>query len=256
MKAVLLAGGYGTRIAEETSLRPKPMIEIGGYPILWHIMKIYSAHGIREFVVCLGYKGYLLKEYFANYLLHSSDVTIDTRSGNIAYLRSKSEDWTVTLADTGEDTMTGGRLKRIAKYLDPGESFCMTYGDGLGDIDITALVAFHKRHGRLATLTAVSPPGRFGALEMSGSDVTRFKEKPKVLGEAVNGGFFVLEPEVLDRIEGDATSWEHEPLQGLAADGQLKAFAHENFWQPLDTLRDKVLLEQLWQSGNPPWKLW
>lgn len=256
MKAVLLAGGMGSRIAEETSLRPKPMIEIGGYPVIWHIMKIYSAHGIRDFVICLGYKGYLLKEYFANYLLHSSDVTIDTRSGNIAYLRSKSEDWTVTLADTGEDTMTGGRLKRIAKYLDPGESFCMTYGDGLGDIDITALVAFHKRHGRLATLTAVSPPGRFGALELSGSDVTRFKEKPKVLGEAVNGGFFVLEPEVLDRIEGDATSWEHEPLQGLAADGQLKAFAHERFWQPLDTLRDKVLLEQLWQSGNPPWKLW
>lgn len=256
MKAVLLAGGYGTRIAEETSLRPKPMIEIGGYPVIWHIMKIYSAHGIRDFVICLGYKGYLLKEYFANFLLHSSDVTIDTRSGNIAYLRSKSEDWTVTLADTGEDTMTGGRLKRIAKYLDPGESFCMTYGDGLGDIDISALVAFHKRHGRLATLTAVSPPGRFGALELSGSDVTRFKEKPKVLGEAVNGGFFVLEPAVLDRIEGDATSWEHEPLQGLAADGQLMAFAHESFWQPLDTLRDKVQLEQLWQTGDPPWKLW
>lgn len=256
MKAVLLAGGLGTRIAEESSVRPKPMIEIGGYPVIWHIMKIYSAHGIRDFVICLGYKGYLLKEYFSNYLMHSSDVTIDTRSGAITYLNTHSEDWTITLADTGEETMTGGRLRRVAKYLEPAEPFCMTYGDGLADIDISALIAFHRQHGRLATLTSVSPPGRFGALELDGPHVTRFREKPTLPGETVNGGFFVLQPEVFDRIAGDATSWEHEPLQSLAADGQLMAYPHHSFWQPLDTLRDKMLLEQLWQSGQPPWKNW
>lgn len=256
MKVVLLAGGQGTRIAEETQVRPKPMIEIGGQPILWHIMKIYSAFGLREFVICLGYKGHIIKEYFANYLLNSSDLSINTRTGKTRYFNSFGEDWDITLVDTGDETMTGGRLKRIRPYLTPGEPFCMTYGDGLANIDISALLAFHRSHGKLATLTAVSPPGRFGVLDLAGETVARFKEKPELDGGAVSGGFFVIQPEALERIEGDSTVWELEPLQSLARDNELMAYAHRGFWQPLDTLRDKILLDQLWQAANPPWKLW
>jgi glucose-1-phosphate cytidylyltransferase len=256
MKAVLLAGGLGTRISEESVMRPKPMIEIGNRPILWHIMKIYAHHGIRDFVVCLGYKSYMVKEYFANYFMHSSDMTLDTKSGMIEYHNSTAEDWRITLVDTGEDTMTGGRLKRVGKYLTPGESFCLTYGDGVSDVDITALVKFHKAHGKEATVTAVIPPGRYGALDMTGDRVNQFVEKPQGDNNVINGGFFVLQPEVLGRIADDTTSWERAPLESLARDQQLMAFRHGGFWQPMDTLRDKNHLEQLWQSGRAPWKVW
>lgn len=254
MKAVLLAGGLGTRISEESSLRPKPMIEIGGRPILWHIMKIYLAHGIRDFVICCGYKGYMIKEYFANYALHMSDVTIDMESNSIEVHRKKAEPWRITLVDTGEATQTGGRLKRVADHIDG--DFCMTYGDGVGSVDITALVAFHKRHGKLATMTAAQPPGRFGALQLQGNSITSFLEKPTGDGGWINGGFFVLSPKTLDLIRDDSTLWEREPLESLAADGQLEAYLHTGFWQPMDTLRDKNHLEDLWSSGKAPWQVW
>ena len=256
MKAVILAGGMGTRISEESQLRPKPMIEIGGRPILWHIMKIYSHYGIDDFIVCLGYKGYMIKEYFANYYLHSSDVTIDARDNSVAYLQTNAEPWRVTLVDTGEASMTGGRLRRVAQYLDPGEPFCFTYGDGVADIDVGKLIAFHRAHGKHATLSAVIPPGRYGALKLDGDAVTEFVEKPPGDNVYINGGFFVLQPEVLSRIADDATSWELQPLAGLAADGQLAAFRHNGFWQPMDTLREKMTLENLWASGRAPWKVW
>lgn len=256
MKCVILAGGMGTRLAEETSVRPKPMVEIGGRPILWHIMKIFSAHGVSEFVVCLGYKGYVIKEYFANYFLHMSDVTFDMRTNRMEVHGSKSEPWRVTLVDTGERTNTGGRLKRIAAHLADQPMFLMTYGDCLGNVDVTAELAFHRRHGRLATLTAVLPPGRYGALRLEGSLVRGFTEKPRGDGAAVNGGFFVLDRRVLDRIDGDQTSFESEVLPGLAAAGELEAFLHDGFWHPMDTLRDKLTLEGLWQSGRAPWAIW
>ena len=237
-------------------MRPKPMIEIGNRPILWHIMKIYAQHGIRDFVICLGYKSYMVKEYFANYFMHSSDLTLDTKSGSIEYHNSNAEDWRITLVDTGEDTMTGGRLKRVSEYLTPGESFCLTYGDGVADVDISKLVAFHKAHGREATVTAVTPPGRYGALDLTGDRVNQFIEKPQGDNSLINGGFFVLEPAVLARIADDTTSWERAPLESLARDQQLMAFRHGGFWQPMDTLRDKNHLEQLWQSGKAPWKSW
>ena len=256
MQAVVLAGGLGTRIAEESAMRPKPMIEIGGRPILWHIMKIYAQYGITEFVICVGYKGYMIKEYFANYVMQSSDVTIDTGNGSIKYHAGSPEKWRITIADTGHDTMTGGRLKRIRHFLNPSEPFCMTYGDGLANLNIASLVSFHKQHGKQATLTAVVPPGRYGALQLSGDAVDRFAEKPPGDNGLVNGGFFVLAPTVLDRIEGDATNWEREPLEGLAQDQQLMAFQHVGFWQPMDTLRDKQKLEDLWQTRQAPWKTW
>jgi glucose-1-phosphate cytidylyltransferase len=256
MKAVILAGGLGTRIAEESHLRPKPMIEIGGHPLLWHVMNIYTVHGVTEFVICLGYRGHMIKEYFANYMLHSSDVTIDARSGEIAYHRNYAEPWRITLVDTGADTMTGGRLKRVARYLDRGDSFCMTYGDGVANIDITSLIHFHRCHGRLATVTAVTPPGRYGSLLLDQDVVHSFTEKPPGDNAVINGGFFVLHPAVLDRIEGDETPWETEPLESLARDGELRAFRHPGFWQAMDTLRDKTTLETLWSSGAAPWKMW
>ncbi len=256
MKAVILAGGKGTRISEESHLRPKPMIEIGGRPLLWHIMSLYGSHGVRDFIVALGYRGDAIKQYFADYALHASDITVDLRRGEILHHRNYAEDWRVTLVDTGLETMTGGRLKRLARFLDPDEAFCMTYGDGVADIDIAALLAFHRRQGRLATLTAVVPPGRYGALVLDGGRVTRFSEKPPGDNAFVNGGFFVLHPAVLDRIDGDATPWEREPLEGLAEDGELAAFRHDGFWQPMDTLRDKQQLEALWESGRAPWKVW
>lgn len=257
MKTVILAGGLGTRISEESVLRPKPMIEIGGRPILWHIMKIYASHGLNDFVVCLGYRGYMIKEYFANYVLHSSDVTIDAVENKITYHQSAAEPWRVTLVDTGEKTLTGGRLKRVARYLDPGEPFCFTYGDGVADIDLGALLDYHRRHGKAATLTAVVPPGRYGALDLDAQDgVTRFTEKPPGDNALINGGFFVLDPSVIHRIDGDGTSWEAEPLDGLARDGQLRAYRHRGFWHAMDTLRDKMHLEEMWQSGHAPWKLW
>jgi len=256
MKAVILAGGLGTRIAEESQLRPKPMIEIGGYPILWHIMKIYAHYGVTDFVVCLGYKGYMIKEYFANYVLHNSDVTIDVRNNTIHYHGSSAEPWTVTLVDTGENTQTGGRLKRVRQFLDPGKSFCMTYGDGVADIDIRALVEFHRSHRRSATLTAVVPPGRYGAMELDGEQVTKFIEKPPGDNAFINGGFFVLEPGVLDRIAADHVPFERAPLESLADDGELMAFRHTGFWLPMDTLRDKNALEALWASKTTPWKVW
>lgn len=255
MKAVILAGGYGTRISEESALRPKPMVEIGGRPILWHIMKIYAAHGITDFVICLGYKGYMIKEFFANYYLHGADVTIDTGNGNIEYHQAVTEPWRVTLVDTGLDTMTGGRLRRVARYLGDGP-FCMTYGDGVGAIDIRALIAFHRRHGKRATLTAVAPPGRFGALDISRSRVERFTEKPPGDGAYISGGFFVLEPAVLELIEGDQTVWERDPMEKLAAAGELMAYRHDGFWHPMDTLRDAQHLEALWHGGEAPWKVW
>jgi glucose-1-phosphate cytidylyltransferase len=255
MKAVILAGGMGTRISEETSIRPKPMIEIGGRPMLWHIMKVYSAHGINEFVVCCGYKGYVIKEYFANYFLHMSDVTFDMQNNKMEVHQRNAEPWRVTLVDTGEETMTGGRIKRIANYV-TGEDFCCTYGDGIGDINITALINFHKQHGKLATLTATQPPGRFGALNLSGNNIVSFQEKPQGDGSWVNGGFFVLSPEVLDYIKDDHTVWEREPMEQLAGDGQMAAYFHSGFWQPMDTLRDKNHLETLWASGKAPWKIW
>jgi len=255
MKTVILAGGLGTRISEESYLKPKPMIEIGGKPILWHIMKNYSAYGNNDFIICCGYKGYVIKEYFANYFLHMSDVTIDMQENSMEVHRKKAEPWKVTLIDTGDKTMTGGRLKRIAPYLDD-EPFCFTYGDGVSDVNISELVEFHAKQKRLATLTAVQPPGRFGALNIHGDEIRSFEEKPEGDGAWVNGGFFVLSPEVIDYIDGDDCTWEQEPLQKLAADGQLSAFHHQGFWQPMDTLRDKEHLEQLWQSGKAPWKVW
>lgn len=255
MKVVILAGGLGTRISEETQTRPKPMVEIGGRPLLWHIMKLYSAHGLNEFVVCLGYKGYLIKEYFANYCLHNSDVTFDLRRNEMHTHHRETEDWCVTLVDTGAETMTGGRIKRAGRYL-TGETFCMTYGDGVADVDIAALLEFHRSHGRLATVTATQPPGRFGALRLDGDGVSGFQEKPLGDGGWINGGFFVLSTKVLDYIDSDSTVWENEPLQNLASDGQLSAYMHPGFWQPMDTLRDKTHLEHLWQTGQAPWKVW
>jgi glucose-1-phosphate cytidylyltransferase len=256
MKAVLLAGGLGTRISEETHLKPKPMVEIGGMPILWHIMKIYAHHGINDFVICCGYKGYLIKEYFANYFLHMSDVTFDMRNNSMQVHQQSAEPWRVTLVDTGESTMTGGRLKRVAPYLQGEEAFCFTYGDGVSDVNITELVAFHKAQQVKATLTATLPPGRFGVLELQGAKVRSFQEKPKGDGGMINGGFFVLSPSVLDYIDGDSCIWERGPLETLAQEGQLSAFEHPGFWQPMDTLRDKTHLEELWQSGQAPWKVW
>jgi glucose-1-phosphate cytidylyltransferase len=254
MKCVILAGGLGTRISEETSLRPKPMVEIGGMPILWHVMKIYSAHGIRDFVVCAGYRGYVIKEYFANYFLHMSDVTFDMSDNSMEVHQKHAEPWKVTIVDTGASTMTGGRLKRVAPYLGD-EPFCFTYGDGVGDIDIKASIAHHLKNKRLATVTAVQPPGRFGMLDISESAVSGFIEKPEGDGGWINGGFFVLDPKVLDYIADDSTTWEREPLQRLASENQLSAFVHTGFWQPMDTLRDKLLLEELWAKGTAPWKL-
>lgn len=254
MKAVILAGGLGTRISEESHLRPKPMIEIGGMPILWHVMKIYAHHGIRDFVICLGYRGYVIKEYFANYFLHTSDVTLDLQNNRMEVHERHAEPWRVTLVDTGQHTLTGGRLKRVRRYLDD-EPFCFTYGDGVSDLDVSAAVEFHRSHGRIATVTAVQPPGRYGALNLDDDKVLRFEEKPSGDGAWINGGFFVLNPKVIDEIEGDQTSWESGPLQALAARDQLRAWRHRGFWQPMDTLRDKNHLEELWQT-NPPWKLW
>jgi glucose-1-phosphate cytidylyltransferase len=254
MKSVILAGGLGTRISEESSSRPKPMIEIGGKPILWHIMKMYSTYGINDFIICCGYKGYVIKEYFANYFLHMSDVTIDMTSNRIEVHHKKAEPWRVTLVDTGENTQTGGRLRRVADYID--DDFCMTYGDGVGSVDISSLVKFHHEHGKLATMTAVQPPGRFGALEISGTQINSFLEKPQGDGGWINGGFFVLNPKVLSLIDGDETLWEKQPLESLAKQGQLQSFFHSGFWQPMDTLRDKNHLEELWSSGKAPWKFW
>ena len=256
MKAVILAGGLGTRISEESHLKPKPMIEIGGKPILWHIMKLYSAHGVNDFIICCGYKGYVIKEYFANYFLHMSDVTFDMASNSMEVHKQKAEPWKVTLVDTGEATATGGRLKRIAKYLEPNEPFCFTYGDGLADIDITTEIAFHNNQGKLATVCAVMPPGRYGALQRGGNLVHGFQEKPPGDGSWINGGFFVLQPDVLNYIDGDASSWEGEPLTQIAAEGQLAAYEHSGFWRPMDTLRDKTLLEELWDNHKAPWKVW
>ena len=255
MKSVILAGGLGTRFAEETDLKPKPMIEIGGKPILWHIMKLYSAHGINDFIVCCGYRGYMIKEYFANYFLHMSDVTFNLRTHSMEVHEQHAEPWRVTLVDTGEQTMTGGRLKRIRPYLN-GDDFCFTYGDGVGDVDIGALISFHKKQGKLATLTATQPPGRFGSLNLDNERILSFQEKPQGDGAWINGGFFVLSPKVIDYIDGDATVWEREPMERLAREGQFSAYRHDGFWQPMDTLRDKLNLEQLWHSGQAPWKMW
>jgi len=256
MKAVILAGGLGTRISEETHLKPKPMVEIGGRPVLWHILKMYSAHGVNDFVICCGYKGYVIKEYFANYFLHMSDVTFDMRDNRMEVHQRKAEPWRVTLVDTGEDTLTGGRLKRVADYLRDEAAFCFTYGDGVSDVDIGASIAFHRNHGRLATVTAVLPPGRYGALECSAGQVTSFVEKPRGDGSMINGGFFVLSPDCINLVEGDRTPWEGEPLTRLAQMGQMMAFEHHGFWQPMDTLRDKNQLEELWATGKAPWKIW
>src|SRR4051812_43132199 len=255
MKAVILAGGFGTRMSEETELRPKPMIEIGAKPLLWHVMKIYAAQGIEEFVICLGYRGYVIKEYFANYYLHMGDVTFDLRDNSMEVHQSGAEPWRVTLIDTGEATQTGGRLKRVLPYVGD-EEFCFTYGDGVADIDLRALTGFHREQGCLATVTAVQPTGRFGALDLRGDRIERYEEKPKGDGGWINGGFFVLSPEVGRYIDGDDTVWEREPLQRLAEDGQLASYRHEGFWQAVDTLRDKRLLQELWESGDPPWRLW
>jgi glucose-1-phosphate cytidylyltransferase len=256
MKAVILAGGLGTRISEETHLKPKPMIEIGGKPILWHIMKSYSAHGINDFVICCGYKGYVIKEYFANYFLHMSDITFDIQNNKIEVHQRYAEPWKVTLVDTGEETMTGGRLKRVADYVKDEVAFCFTYGDGVSNVNITDLVAFHKSQNVKATITATTPPGRFGALDLNGNKVSSFREKPSGDGAMINGGFFVLSPSVIDYIADDKTIWERTPLERLAEEGNLSAFQHQGFWQPMDTLRDKMYLEELWQSGNAPWKIW
>lgn len=256
MKAVILAGGLGTRISEETYLRPKPMIEIGGKPILWHIMKIYSSYGINDFVICCGYRGYVIKEYFANYFLHMSDVTFDMNLNKMDVHQQNAEPWRVTLIDTGDETMTGGRLKRAEEFVKDEEAFCFTYGDGVADIDINSLVKFHQQHGKQATVTAVQPPGRYGVLNMDGENVVSFIEKPKGDGGRINGGFFVLSPESLNYIADDTVSWESDPLVGLAADGELMAFEHEGFWQPMDTLRDKNYLEELWLGHRAPWKVW
>jgi len=257
MKAVILAGGYGTRISEETAVRPKPMVEIGGHPILWHIMKIYSHHGINDFIICLGYKGYVIKEYFANYFLHMADVTFDIRNNKMEVLRNAGEPWRVTLIDTGEETMTGGRLKRIGDHLGEG-TFCLTYGDAVSNVNIQDVISFHRKQKVLATLTAVQPPGRFGAVVLAEDQqlICKFREKPKGDGAWINGGFFVLEPGVIDYIKNDSTVWEMEPLQNLARDGQLAAYKHDGFWESMETLRDKMVLEELWRSEKPPWKVW
>ncbi len=256
MKAVILAGGFGTRLSEETISRPKPMVEIGGRPILWHIMKSYSAHGIDDFIICCGYKGYMIKEYFANFFLHHSDVTFDLASNKLSVHQHNGEAWRVTLVDTGDITMTGGRIRRVRDYIGD-ETFCLTYGDGVSDVDIRASISFHRQHGLLATLTAVQPPGRFGALQLrDDAHIETFTEKPIGEGAWVNGGYFVLEPSVIDRIEGDDTTWERQPLESLARDGQIAAFKHGGFWQPMDTLRDKTLLDSLWESGTAPWRTW
>ena len=255
MKAVILAGGLGTRLSEETFVRPKPMIEIGGKPVLWHILKLYSHHGINDFIICLGYKGYMIKEYFANYFLHMSDVTVDLSTNRMEIHQRYAEPWRITLVDTGDRTQTGGRLKRVADYLE-GDSFCFTYGDGLADVNITEELAFHRDNGTLATMCAVQPPGRFGAIDIEGNRINRFEEKPSGDRSWISAGFFVLQPEVLRYIEGDDTIWERGPLENLAHDGQLSAFVHRGFWQPMDTLRDKVKLEGLWQTGKAPWKVW
>ena len=255
MRAVILAGGFGSRLSEETDRTPKPMVEIGGKPMLWHIMKIYSAHNINDFVLCLGYKAYLIKEYFSNYFLHTADVTIDLAERKMEVHENRAEPWRITLIDTGLETSTAGRLKRVATYLGD-QTFCMTYGDGVGDVDISASIAFHRRHGKLATVTAVQPPGRFGVLKVQDTEVTRFGEKVDSSGSSINAGFFVLEPGVLDYIEGDSSAWEREPLERLAVDGQLMAYHHHGFWQPMDTLRDKRLLEDLWARGEAPWCVW
>lgn len=255
MKAVILAGGLGTRMTEETHLKPKPMIEIGGRPILWHIMKIYSAHGVNDFIICLGYKGYLIKEYFANYSLHMSDVTFDFKNNKMVVHEQKTEPWRVTLVDTGEYTMTGGRLKRVSRYLD-NEDFCFTYGDGVGDINITELIEFHNKQETLATCTATQPPGRFGTLDMNQNKIVSFDEKPLGDGAWINGGYFVMSPEVIDYIDGDDTTWEKEPIEKLAKEGKLSAFKHMGFWKPMDTLRDKNQLDEMWNSGKAPWKIW
>lgn len=256
MKAVILAGGLGTRISEETHLKPKPMIEIGGKPILWHILKMYSAHGVDDFIICCGYKGYVIKEYFANYFLHMSDVTFDVAQNQMTVHQRNAEPWRVTLVDTGDDTLTGGRLKRIYDYIKYEAEFCFTYGDGISDIDINALLTFHRAHGKLATVTAVQPPGRYGALKISGNEVTGFTEKPRGDGGLINGGFFVLSPKCIDLIEDDNTAWETSPLISLATSGELMSFEHRGFWQAMDTLRDKTYLEELWASGKAPWKNW
>ena len=256
MKAVIFAGGLGTRISEETDTKPKPMIEIGGKPILWHIMKIYSAHGVNDFVICCGYKGYQIKEYFANYFLYKSDVTFDMSKNTMDVHQRSAEPWRVTLVDTGETTMTGGRLKRVAEHIKEEDAFCLTYGDGVSNVNITELIAFHKAQKVKATLTATLPPGRFGALQFNGNKVSQFMEKPRGDGAMINGGFFVLSPDILQYLDGDETIWERAPLETLASEGQLAAFQHTGFWQPMDTLRDKVLLEELWASGKAPWKVW
>jgi glucose-1-phosphate cytidylyltransferase len=255
MKAVILAGGYGTRLGEETETLPKPMVDIGGSPILWHIMKIYAAHGITDFIVCLGYKGYAIKEYFANYFLHRADVTFDLARNQIDVHSGRAEPWRVTLIETGTDTMTGGRLKRVAEHI-AGESFCMTYGDGLADVDLRRLIEFHRKSGKIATVTAVRPPGRFGALDVAGERVSGFREKPLGDGAWINGGFFVLEPKALELVRDASTVWEREPMEWLAANGQLAAWRHEGFWQPMDTPRDRKVLQSLWESGRAPWKVW
>lgn len=254
MKAVILAGGLGTRLSEETAVRPKPMVDVGGRPILWHIMKIYSAHGINDFIICLGYKGYVIKEYFSNYFLHMSDVTFDLSDNTRTIHTHQAEPWRVTLVDTGDHSMTGGRLKRIRNYLDG--DFCFTYGDGVGNIDITAEIAYHKEHGKLVTVTAVRPPGRFGVLNLEGNTVRNFSEKPDGDGDWINGGFFIVNPAALDYIDNDQTSWEREPMERLAANNQINAFFHDGFWQPMDTLREKMMLDELWQTGRAPWKVW
>jgi glucose-1-phosphate cytidylyltransferase len=256
MKAVILAGGLGTRLSEETTLKPKPMVEVGGKPILWHIMKSYSTHGINDFIICCGYKGYIIKEFFANYFLHTSDVTFDMQKNSMEVHSRHAEPWKVTLVDTGESTMTGGRLKRVANYVEDEESFCLTYGDGVSDIDISASIAFHKSHGKLGTMTAVRPPGRFGVIDMEGQRITSFREKPQGDGSWINGGFFVLSPKVIGYIRDDSTIWEKEPMERLAGENQLDAFMHHGFWQPMDTLRDRMYLEELYTTGNAPWKSW
>ena len=256
MRCVILAGGKGTRIAEESSVRPKPMVEIGGRPILWHIMKAYARHGVNDFVVCLGYRGYVIKEYFSNYFLHQADVTFDMVENHIQYHDTRSEPWRVTLVDTGEETMTGGRLRAVRRYLDKDQPFCMTYGDGVSDVDVRSEIAFHQSRGRKATMTCVRPPARFGRIVMDDDRISRFEEKPQTEGGLINGGFFVLEPSVLDLITDEATTWEREPLESLAHQGQLSAWVHEGFWQPMDTLRDKEVLNRLWDAGKAPWKIW